>query len=112
MQLDSTPREILEEKAQFLGLVLFHNPLKSGTTQALDLLHHAKIRTVMITGESGTLKSGTLKSGILKSGTLKSGTLKSGTLKSGTLKSDTLKSGTLKSGTQKSETLKSVTTHG
>lgn len=51
--MDLTPREVLEEGAMFLGLVLLQNKLKVETAPVLAALHQADITTVMITGKKG-----------------------------------------------------------
>ncbi|XP_042868146.1 polyamine-transporting ATPase 13A3-like isoform X2 [Penaeus japonicus] len=51
-KVDLTPREVLEEGAMFLGLVLLQNKLKVETAPVLAALHQAEITTVMITGDN------------------------------------------------------------
>ncbi|ROT85511.1 hypothetical protein C7M84_012527 [Penaeus vannamei] len=51
-KVDLTPREVLEEGAMFLGLVLLQNKLKVETAPVLAALHQADITTVMITGDN------------------------------------------------------------
>ncbi|RKP33461.1 hypothetical protein BJ085DRAFT_22847 [Dimargaris cristalligena] len=47
-----TSREQLEQNADFIGLILFKNNLKSDTTDAITELKEGNTRTVMITGDT------------------------------------------------------------
>ncbi|XP_069998988.1 polyamine-transporting ATPase 13A3-like isoform X2 [Penaeus vannamei] len=68
-KVDLTPREVLEEGAMFLGLVLLQNKLKVETAPVLAALHQADITTVMITGDNLlTALSVARQSGLVSSG--------------------------------------------
>lgn len=43
-------REDLEHTFNFIGFLIMENKLKPVTTQIIDTLHNAQIRTIMVTG--------------------------------------------------------------
>ncbi|XP_068211342.1 polyamine-transporting ATPase 13A3-like isoform X2 [Palaemon carinicauda] len=66
-QIEASPREKLEDGAEFLGLVVLQNKVKVETPSVISTLHHADIRTVMITGDNLlTAVSVARQSGLLK----------------------------------------------
>jgi cation-transporting ATPase 13A2 len=50
--LKFTIRPDLEEKAEFLGLIVMQNLVKEETYPAIKALHDADINTVMVTGDN------------------------------------------------------------
>ena len=56
-----TCRDEVECDLTFLGLMVMQNKLKPETAPVIDILHSAKIRTVMITGMQSTDKKISLK---------------------------------------------------
>ncbi|XP_066971293.1 polyamine-transporting ATPase 13A3-like isoform X4 [Macrobrachium rosenbergii] len=66
-QIETSPREKLEDGAEFLGLVILQNKVKKETPSVIATLHQADIRTVMITGDNLlTAVSVARQSGLLK----------------------------------------------
>ncbi|XP_064642626.1 polyamine-transporting ATPase 13A3-like isoform X2 [Lineus longissimus] len=51
-QVQRIKRDKVESELRFLGLVIMQNALKPQTTPVIHQLHHANIRTVMITGDN------------------------------------------------------------
>ena len=51
-EVDDMSRGNLEQKAEFLGLIIMQNLVKQETYGAIKALHDADINTVMVTGES------------------------------------------------------------
>ena len=49
-EVDDMPRGELEQKAEFLGLIIMQNLVKEETYGAIKDLHDADINTVMVTG--------------------------------------------------------------
>ena len=49
-EIDEMVRGELEEKAEFLGLIIMQNSVKEETYPAIKALHDADINTVMVTG--------------------------------------------------------------
>ena len=45
-------REQVEQKLEFLGLIMFTNQLKKQTIPTIDTLHKARIKTIMATGDN------------------------------------------------------------
>ena len=50
-EADEMSRGALEEKAEFLGLIVMQNSIKPETFPAIKALHDADIITVMVTGK-------------------------------------------------------------
>ena len=50
-EADEMARADLEEKAEFLGLIVMQNSIKEETYPAIKELHDADIITVMVTGK-------------------------------------------------------------
>ena len=50
-EADDMSRADLEEKAEFLGLIVMQNSVKEQTFGAIKALHDADIVTVMVTGK-------------------------------------------------------------
>lgn len=51
-QIDDMSRSELEEKCEFLGLIIMQNLVKQETYPALEKLHEADIESVMVTGDN------------------------------------------------------------
>jgi cation-transporting ATPase 13A3/4/5 len=51
-EVDSMTRGELEEKCDFLGLIIMQNLVKKETYGAIQKLHEANIETVMVTGDN------------------------------------------------------------
>lgn len=51
-EVDDMSRNELEEKSDFLGLIIMQNSLKAETYPAIKKLHEADITTVMVTGDN------------------------------------------------------------
>ena len=51
-EVDEMVRGELEEKAEFLGLIIMQNSVKEETYPAIKALHDADINTVMVTGRT------------------------------------------------------------
>ena len=49
-EADDMPRLELEQKCEFLGLIIMQNSVKEETYGAIKELHDADINTVMVTG--------------------------------------------------------------
>ena len=49
-EVDALTRSELEEKAEFLGLIIMQNLIKKETYGAIKELHAADLNTVMVTG--------------------------------------------------------------
>ena len=45
-------REEIEKNLTFVGFLIMENRLKEVTTETIDTLHHANIRTIMVTGDN------------------------------------------------------------
>ena len=54
-EADEMARADLEEKAEFLGLIVMQNSIKEETYPAIKELHDADIITVMVTGKISRL---------------------------------------------------------
>lgn len=52
MKIQKMSREEAESNLEFLGFIIFENKLKQTTTQVIDELKRAGIRTVMCTGDN------------------------------------------------------------
>ena len=55
-EVDEMVRGDLEEKAEFLGLIIMQNSVKVETFPAIKALHDADINTVMVTGRITYIK--------------------------------------------------------
>ncbi|ODQ68176.1 hypothetical protein NADFUDRAFT_72594 [Nadsonia fulvescens var. elongata DSM 6958] len=51
-QVQTISREDVEKNLEFLGFIVFENKLKPTTTNVIDQLNEAKIRTIMCTGDN------------------------------------------------------------
>ena len=51
-EVDDLPRLELEQKSEFLGLIIMQNSVKEETYPAIKELHDADINTVMVTGDN------------------------------------------------------------
>ena len=51
-EINELSRGELEEKCEFLGLIIMQNLVKQETYPALEKLHEADIETVMVTGDN------------------------------------------------------------
>lgn len=51
-EVQRAQRENLEKDLTFLGFIVMRNMLKAGTTQTINSLHKANIRTLMATGDN------------------------------------------------------------
>jgi cation-transporting ATPase 13A3/4/5 len=45
-------REVIESELTFLGFLIMQNKLKPATTEVIEILNEAHIRTVMATGDN------------------------------------------------------------
>ncbi|CAI2162186.1 8461_t:CDS:10 [Funneliformis geosporum] len=52
MKAQKIKREQVEQDLQFLGIIIFENKLKSGTSPVIEKLKRAKIRQIMCTGDN------------------------------------------------------------
>ena len=50
--LQTLQREEVENELIFLGFLIMENKLKSNTTEIINILNQAKIRTIMATGDN------------------------------------------------------------